>query len=130
MAQARTARDKQICITILRGGITVYQGTTPALNLIVEGVDLTDKTVFVTIRCGTYAITKSGDDLAVIFAEGNSTVIARLTQQETLRMTVPTATVQIRFVDKNGNADATSKATFSVNDVLYHAVISYEGSEG
>ena len=107
----------------------MYQGTTPALNLIVEGVDLTNKTVFVTIRCGTYAITKSGEDLAVIFAEGNSTVIIRLTQQQTLQMKEPTATVQIRFVDAEGNADATNKAIFNVEESLYHAVIEYEDGD-
>ena len=104
----------------------MYQGTTPALTLNVEGVDLTDKTVFVTIRCGNYIMTVSGDDVAVSYAEGVSTVIIRLTQQQTLRMKESTATVQIRFVDENGNADATNKADFDVKSVLYRAVISYE----
>lgn len=108
----------------------MYQGTTPALTLNVEGANLTDKTIFVTIRCGNYTMTASGDDVAVSYAEGVSTVVIRLTQQQTLQMRESTATVQIRFVDENGNADATSKATFDVESVLYHAVIEYEGGEG
>lgn len=108
----------------------MYQGTTPTLTLNVEGADLTDKTVFVTIRCGNYTLTKTGDDIAISYADGVSTVVVRLTQQETLKMRESTATVQIRFVDENGNADATNKASFDVESVLYHAVIEYEGGDG
>ena len=108
----------------------MYQGTTPALTLNVEDADLTDKTVFVTIRCGNYSLTKTGEDVAVSYADGNSTVVIRLTQRETLSMREVYATVQIRFVDENGNADATNKATFNVNSVLYNAVIEYEGGDG
>lgn len=107
----------------------MYQGTTPALTLNVEGADLTDKTVFVTIRCGNYSLTKTGDDIAVSYADGNSTVVIRLTQQETLLMRESTATVQIRFIDENGNADATNKAQFEVKKSLYPAVIRYSGGE-
>ena len=108
----------------------MYQGTTPALTLIVECADLTDKTVFVTIRCGNYSLTKTGGDVAVSYADGNSTVVIRLTQRETLLMPEESATVQIRFVDENGNADATNKAAFEVQESLYPAVIEYEGGDG
>ena len=108
----------------------MYQGTTPTLTLTVEGADLTDKTVFVTIRCGNYSLTKTGEDVAVSYADGNSTVVIRLTQRETLLMQESTATVQIRFVDAGGNADATNKATFDVQESLYSAVIEYEGGDG
>lgn len=108
----------------------MYQGTTPALTMQVEGADLTDKTVFVTIRCGNYSLTKTGEDVAVSYADGNSTVVIRLTQRETLLMQEPTATVQIRFVDENGNADATNKADFEVQESLYSAVIEFEGGDG
>lgn len=108
----------------------MYQGTTPALTLNVDDADLTDKTVFVTIRCGNYSLTKTGEDVAISYAEGVSTVVVRLTQQETLRMQEPIATVQIRFIDENGNADATNKADFEVQESLYPAVIEFEGGDG
>lgn len=108
----------------------MYQGTTPTLTLNVEGADLTDKTAFVTIRCGNYSLTKTGEDVAVSYAEGVSTVVIRLTQRETLLMLEEYATVQIRFIDENGNADATNKATFEVQESLYSAVIEYEGVDG
>lgn len=108
----------------------MYQGTTPALTLIVEGADLTDKTVFVTIRCGNYSLTKTGGDVAVSYADGNSTVVIRLTQEETLKMYKSEASVQIRFIDENGHADATNKAKFEVQESLYSAVIEYESGDG
>lgn len=108
----------------------MYQGTTPALTMHVADVNLTDKTVFVTIRCGGYVLTKTGEDVAVSYADGNSIVVIRLTQGETLQMRRPEASVQIRFVDENGNADATNTATFDVESVLHHAVIEYQGGDG
>lgn len=107
----------------------MYQGTTPALTLNVEGADLTDKTVFVTIRCGGYVLTKTGEDVAVSYVDGNSIVVIRLTQEETLQMRRPEASVQIRFIDESGHADATNKATFDVEESLYHAVIRHSGGE-
>lgn len=108
----------------------MYQGTTPALTLNVEGADLTDKTVFVTIRCGNYSLTKTGDSLAVTYAEDHSIVIVRLSQSETLMMKEPEAEVHVRFIDSTGNAEATSKATFDVEESLYRSVIEYEGGDG
>lgn len=108
----------------------MYQGTTPTLTFNVEGADLTDKAVFVTIRCGNYSLTKTGENVAVSYVDGDSTVVIRLTQQETLLMRESIATVQIRFVDESGQADATNKAKFDVESVLYNKVIEYEGGDG
>ena len=107
----------------------MYQGTTPALTLKVEGADLTDKTVFVTIRCGNYVLTKTGDSLSVTYADDYSVVIVRLSQNETLMMRKFEAEVQVRFIDSSGFADATNKATFNVRESLYQSIIKYSGGE-
>lgn len=39
--------------------------TTPTISLLVEGVDLTDQNVYVTLEQGTNELTKSGNDLSV-----------------------------------------------------------------
>lgn len=107
----------------------MYQGTTPALKLKVEGADLTDKTVFVTIQCGNYILTKTGDSLAVTYVDDYSVVIVRLSQRETLMMKKMEAEVQVRFIDSSGFADATNKAKFNVKDSLYKSIIKYYGGE-
>lgn len=110
----------------------MYQGTTPALTFRVPGVDLTDKTVYVSIRStGGKELTKSGTQLVVTYnndTEGAeySLVACPLTQRETLDMRPGEAECQIRFIDGNGSAWATKKARVNVWDVIHKAVIQYE----
>ena len=108
----------------------MYQGTTPTLTFKVPGYDLTDKSVFVSIKSnGGETLTKTGDSLDVSYnsqgEEEYSLVELRLTQQETLRMRTGDVICQIRFIDSEGNALATQKATVNVNDVIYKAVIQH-----
>ena len=107
----------------------MYQGTTPALKLKIEGADLTDKTIFVTIQCGNYVLTKTGDSLSVTYVDDYSVVIVRLSQRETLMMRKLEAEVQVRFIDSSGFADATNKAKFNVKESLYQSIIKYYGGE-
>lgn len=107
----------------------MYQGTTPELMLKVEGTDLTDKTIFVTIRCGNYVLTKTGNSLSVIYADNYSIVVVKLSQKETLMMKKSEAEVQVRFIDSSGFANATNKAKFNVKESLYQSIIKYSGGE-
>lgn len=113
----------------------MYQGTTPALNCVVFNWDLTDKTVYLTIECGMTKITKYGHELVITYVDDQpdtepySSVICLLTQSDTLSMRGKEATIQMRFVDSNGMAYASTKAKIDINDVIYRAVIEYEGSE-
>ena len=111
----------------------MYQGTTPTIPFNVLGRDLTEATVFVTIkdykRCNE--ITKSGSELIVTYndeveGEEYSLVLCPLTQDETLRLSQGEAVCQIRFIDSQGQAYATKKATINVSDVLYKEVIEHE----
>ena len=111
----------------------MYQGTTPTIPFNVLGRDLTEATVFVTIkdykRCNE--ITKSGSELIVTYndeTEGGeySLVLCPLTQEETLKLHPGEAVCQIRFIDNQGQAYATVKATVNVSDVLFKGVIAHE----
>lgn len=111
----------------------MYQGTTPTLPLHVKGYDLTEATVFVTIfdNARNTKITKSGSELIVTYnddveGEEYSLVLCPLTQNETLRLSQGEAVCQIRFIDSQGQAYATKKASISVRDVLYKEVIEHE----
>lgn len=83
----------------------MYQGTTPHLPLIIEGYDLTDKTVFVTLTDGVTKITKTGGDLVVSYdnEDDASLIICMYTQEETLALRGDRCGwVQVRFIDENG----------------------------
>ena len=105
----------------------MIRGTTPAYTLTIAGYDLTQMTVFVTVR-GQYGtlVTKTGDALTVTADATGSTIAFRLTQEETLALTVGRAEVQVRFIDANGIALATEIAPVTVERVLLGGVIEYE----
>ena len=106
------------------------QGTTPEYTLTVSGYDLTDKTVYVTVRSRGRIITKTGDDLAMAYSDGATSIVFGLTQQETLYLDLGQAEVQVRFIDVNGDAKATDIKPITVERVLQPGVIAYTGGDG
>ena len=106
------------------------QGTTPTYTLTVDGYDLTDKTVFVTVRGRSRQITKTGDALSIAYSEGASTIAFELTQEDTFALGLGAAEVQVRFVDVDGTARATDIAALDVLPVLMPGVIVYGGGGG
>lgn len=108
----------------------MYQGTTPSLLFNVLGYDLTSATVFVTfMRKKNELLTKTGDALSCAYddVENYTSVICRLSQEETLAMKQGAAQVQIRFIYENGQAHATNKASIEIESVLYPEVIVFGG---
>ena len=101
----------------------MYQGTTPALVLRVKDKDLTEATIFASIRTGTNVVTKTGDDLLVVKDDDDTLVTMTLTQNETLKLNAGDAQIQIRYIDGDGLAWATKKAKVKVKDVLYRNII-------
>lgn len=109
--------------------MTMVQGTTPALLLTVEGVDLTDMTVEVVIRRRSELLTLTGDRLTVASDGTDTTIGIRLTQQETLSMRTGSCEVQARWIDAQGVAQATyPPVAVRVGEYLRPAVIEYEGA--
>lgn len=105
-------------------------GTTPTYTLTVAGHDLTDKTVFVTIKGGNgRLITKTGDALTITSDTSGSIIVLRLTQAETFELSTGRASIQVRFIDANGVALATNIAEISVERVLKPGVIEYQGDD-
>jgi len=112
-----------------REGEEMYQGTTPALVLRVKDKDLTEATVFASIRTGTNVVTKTGEDLTVTTDDEDTLIVCTLTQNETLKLNTGDALVQVRYITSDGNAYATTKAKLNVNDVIYKNVIEYAEDE-
>ena len=110
----------------------MYQGTTPALTFQIAGFDATGMTPFVSFKRGAEILTKTGNDIIIAFdkVKNASVIVVQMTQEETLSMRQGTAKVQMRFIDENGNAYATTKADLSVEDVIYKEVIKYDEDGG
>lgn len=105
----------------------MYQGTTPALTFEIESFDASGMTVFVSFKYGNEVLTKTGDDVTVTYEDDKSTIVCRLTQEETLAMRQGTAKVQVRLIDSNDEAYATDEAYVDVEPVIYKEVIQYGG---
>lgn len=104
----------------------MIRGTTPDYVLTLDGVDLSDKTVYVTIRQGhNKQLTKSGSELSVAVDESGSTIAFALTQEDTLGLIVGSASIQVRFIGADGVAWATKTAPLYVEKVLLERVIEY-----
>lgn len=106
----------------------MYQGTTPALTFQIAGFDATGMTPFVSFKRGADVLTKTGDEIIIAFdnVKNASVIVVQMTQEETLSMRQGTAVVQMRFIDENNNAYATTKADLAVQDVIYKEIIEYE----
>ena len=106
------------------------QGTTPTYTLTISGYDLTDKTVFVTIKRNGKTITLSNNRLSIAYVSGISVIAFALTQQETLALPLGKAEIQVRFIDAQGIAKATDKSEIIIEDILQPVVITYAGGNG
>lgn len=102
----------------------MIRGTTPDFTLTLP-VDLTDCTVYVTVRDRRTAITKSGEELSVTAGTGSSVILMWLTQEDTLKLKEGGAEIQVRYINEAGVAKATECKPVDVKKVLYEKVIEY-----
>ena len=106
----------------------MMQGTTPPYILTVKGWDLTDKTVFVTLEGRNHSqVTKTGDDLTIVYSDNDSTIAFRLTQKETFALKAGDIAVQVRFIDADGIANGTNIVWVQNLRVLLQKIIQYAG---
>lgn len=103
----------------------MIRGTTPDYVLTLDGVDLSEQTVYVTIKQCQKLLTKTGDELTIAVDETGSTIAFSLTQEDTLGLSVGSASIQVRFIGADGVAWATKTAPLYVEKALLEKVISY-----
>lgn len=111
------------------------RGTTPHLLFTVEK-DITDCWLYISIRdersglVFTWQNDSSGFACMTWDEEDKVTEITlMLTQDETLKLTRGTVSVQIRFVSSDGEAGATSEEKLLVLPVIYDGEIRYGGDQ-
>lgn len=100
----------------------MYQGTTPTLVLTVGDEQLDGCTCYVTIKQSGRILTKSGSELVV---SGNEIAVT-LSQRDTLLFSPGSCEIQVRWIDSEGNAMASDKATLNVSEVLLRSIIEYQ----
>lgn len=104
---------------------TIGQGTTPYLQVAIEGYDLSDaEVIHVTIEQGTdKKMDLTGNRVTVEADEEGSVVTAHLTQEETLGLRKGFAELQVRWRDQYGEAYEIEVITINVLKALYKGVI-------
>lgn len=109
--------------------IDIVQGTTPSLSFIINGYDLTSKTVEIYITHAGGKLYLTNDRMGIAYSDDASTIALQLTQAETLKLPVGAASVQIRFINESGQTDATidGAAKLNVHSIAKRAEIVYRG---
>lgn len=102
------------------------QGTTPTILLTVKNRDLSDKSVYVSFRFNGKQITKTNSDMNITYTEPDTILAVMLSQQETLAFLPGTISVDVRWVDENGNAEGTNIAMLTVSEAILKKVITYD----
>lgn len=97
------------------------RGTTPAIVLTVD-MDITQYTVYVTLKNRSAEITLSNDSVVMEYDDGKTTLTFALTQEQTLKFGTGTCEVQVRAIH-DGTAIATDIQTIDVNRILKEGVI-------
>ena len=102
--------------------INMGRGTTPLYTIKFTGISLQDiGDIYIT-----FEQTKSSQELTKHYPEvavGDGYAFVQLTQAETLAFQKGSAKMQIRFLDKTGNAFKSTIVNVQVSDVLYEEEI-------
>ena len=104
------------------------RGTTPRVT-VTAPIDLTSMAVYLTFKQGSAEATLANADFeAFAYADGKTTISASLTQEQTLGFKAgERVRVQIRAIDGDGHAVASSIASVKVTGLLRDGSIEYGG---
>ena len=109
----------------------MIRGTTPTLILTVEKTDLTDYSLFITLKGKvsskefTWDSSDSNVELHSASAQDGSVIYLYLTQEDTLAFEKEKVEVQVRWITAEGIAGATDIAVTEVNQILKDGKIQY-----
>ena len=112
--------------------MAIRRGTTPTLTITAEQIDLTGKTIYVTIdQAGHGQLTKlfpnSDGSVWVETSENDSLIHMILSQHDTMAFKPGKAQVQIRWIEEDGTAHASNIVTITLTKTLLEGVIKYVG---
>lgn len=110
--------------------MAIRRGTTPTLTITAESIDLTDKTIYITIdQANGRQITKlypNNDGSVWLERVGENTDInVYLSQHDTMAFHPGRAEVQIRWIEEDGTAHASEIKNITLTKTLLEGVIKY-----
>lgn len=100
------------------------RGTTPVLTCSVHGADFSNYRIYATLQQGGLEMTIE-DPICETSSEGCKVTII-LTQEQSLRFKKGEALIQLRCINEEGVAVATSIATINIEKILKNGEIYYE----
>lgn len=100
------------------------RGTTPTLTCTIDGADLTDSHVYMTIQQGGTEITIENPEIET--TETGCKITVTLTQEQTLKLKAGVIDIQFRWITSDGTALATDVQQVEVYKILKQGAISYE----
>lgn len=102
----------------------IGQGTTPYLQLAINGCDLSDAAViYLTISQGNLMLNLTDNRVVATCMNGNTVITAHLTQEETLQFRKGNAAVQVRWRNNDNEAYETDMININFMAALYREVI-------
>ena len=102
------------------------RGTTPTVSLLVTDCDMTDCTVYVSIKQCDQVGTLTNDDLEITVEDGNTYIVFGLTQEQTLSFAPGHVNIQVRWIDSDGTALASTIGEIDIGKILLEGEIAYE----
>ena len=104
--------------------------TTPTISLVVEGINLSSRDVYVTLEQGRHKLTKKNADLIIttetIQQITNTNIYFTLTQEESASFDFnKNVAIQVNWINSSGVRDATEIKAISVMRNLLDEVIEY-----
>ena len=104
--------------------------TTPTITLIVEGIDISNMDVYVTLQQGCMEMTKRGADLVVTAIQNTDTIdtsiVFTLSQEESASFRFnQAASIQVNWISQQGIRGASEIKGVPVLRNLLDEVISY-----
>ena len=102
----------------------MIEWTTPTECIIVLGVDLTERDVWVSIAQGGNELRLQPDSMSYD-AEVGTLLACTLTQQQTGSLHAGTARIQVNAIDSSGYRAATKQATISIGSNLLDEEVQY-----
>lgn len=102
----------------------ITRGTTPTVTCTVEGVDLTDFTIYLSVgaRPNHPWFTADNEQMTLTLDGEDSVLTFALTQEQTLSCTAGEAIIQLRCV-KDGSAVATATEPITIEPIIKNGVI-------
>ena len=109
----------------------MYQYTTPSIELLVKGVDISEHHIYATVEQKNATVTKSGNDLNVEVIptdDGSDTKVSfELTQAESATFNFNSwAEVQVNWITAAGKRKATEIKKIPVMKNLLDEVVAYD----